>query len=90
MFGLKQKDLDALVPGIAGLAVLSTTFTALAYNVVFLREEGVLKRVVSNKAAKEMILRFAEEREIETSYAAWRLGTPTPYSRLAPGDSVEL
>ena len=42
--------------------------------------EGVLKRVVSNKDAKEMILRFAAEREIETSYAAWRLGTPTPYS----------
>jgi CRP-like cAMP-binding protein len=42
--------------------------------------DGVLKRVVSDKAAKEMILRFAEEREIETSYAAWRLGTPTPYS----------
>jgi CRP-like cAMP-binding protein len=45
--------------------------------------EGVLKRVVSNKAAKEMILRFAEEREIETSYAAWRLGTPAPYSIVA-------
>ena len=42
--------------------------------------DGVLKRVVSDKAAKEMILRFAAEREIETSYAAWRLGTPTPYS----------
>ncbi len=42
--------------------------------------DGVLKRVVSNKEAKQMILRFAEEREIETSYAAWRLGTPTPYS----------
>ncbi len=42
--------------------------------------EGVLKRVVSNKAAKEMILRFAQEREIETSYAASRLGTPMPYS----------
>jgi CRP-like cAMP-binding protein len=42
--------------------------------------DGVLKRVVTNPAAKEMILRFAEEREIETSYAAWRLGTPTPYS----------
>jgi CRP-like cAMP-binding protein len=42
--------------------------------------EGVLKRVVSNKAAREMILRFAGEREIETSYAAQRLGTPTPYS----------
>jgi CRP/FNR family transcriptional regulator, dissimilatory nitrate respiration regulator len=45
--------------------------------------DGVLKRVVSNKVAKEMILRFAAEREIETSYAAWRLGTPTPYSIVA-------
>ena len=41
--------------------------------------EGILKRVVANKAGKEMILRFADEREMETSYAAWRLGTPTPY-----------
>jgi CRP-like cAMP-binding protein len=45
--------------------------------------DGVLKRVVSDKSAKEMILRFAPEREIETSYAAWRLGTPTPYSIVA-------
>ena len=45
--------------------------------------EGVLKRVVSNKAAKEMILRFTQEGEIETSYAASRLGTPTPYSIVA-------
>jgi CRP-like cAMP-binding protein len=42
--------------------------------------EGILKRVVSNRAAREMILRFAGEGEIETSYAAQRLGTPTPYS----------
>lgn len=42
--------------------------------------DGVLKRVVTNKEAKEMILRFAAERDIETSYAAWRLKTPTPYS----------
>jgi len=42
--------------------------------------EGILKRVVSNKAAREMILRFAAETDIETSYAAQRLGTPTPYS----------
>lgn len=42
--------------------------------------EGVLKRVVSNQEAKEMILRFADEGQIETSYAAWRLGTPAPYS----------
>ena len=41
--------------------------------------DGVLKRVVSNADGKEMILRFADEREMETSYAAWRLGTPTPY-----------
>ena len=42
--------------------------------------DGILKRVVSDHEAKEMILRFAAEREMETSYAAWRLGTPTPYS----------
>ncbi|MBI5721571.1 MAG: Crp/Fnr family transcriptional regulator [Burkholderiales bacterium] len=42
--------------------------------------DGLLKRVVSNAEAKEMILRFASEREIETSYAAWRLDTPTPYA----------
>jgi CRP/FNR family transcriptional regulator, dissimilatory nitrate respiration regulator len=42
--------------------------------------EGVLKRVVTNADAKEMILRFADVNEMETSYAAWRLNTPTPYS----------
>ena len=42
--------------------------------------EGILKRSVSNAEGKEMILRFAGERDMETSYAAWRLGTPTPYS----------
>jgi len=41
--------------------------------------DGILKRVVSNAEGKEMILRFAAEHEMETSYAAWRLGTPTPY-----------
>jgi CRP/FNR family transcriptional regulator, dissimilatory nitrate respiration regulator len=42
--------------------------------------DGILKRVVTNAQGKEMILRFADERDMETSYAAWRLGTPTPYS----------
>lgn len=42
--------------------------------------EGILKRVVSNAQGKEMILRFAAETEIDTSYAAWRLKTPIPYS----------
>ena len=42
--------------------------------------EGILKRVVANAEGKEMILRFADENDMETSYAAWRLNTPTPYS----------
>ena len=42
--------------------------------------DGVLKRVVSNSQGKEMILRFAAESDIDTSYAAWRLKTPIPYS----------
>ena len=41
--------------------------------------DGILKRVVANKEGKEMILRFACERDMETSYAAWRLGDATPY-----------
>lgn len=41
---------------------------------------GILKRVVTNADAKEMILRFADTHDMETSYAAWRLNTPTPYS----------
>ena len=41
---------------------------------------GILKRVVANADAKEMILRFADQGDMETSYAAWRLKTPTPYS----------
>jgi CRP-like cAMP-binding protein len=42
--------------------------------------DGILKRVVSNSQGKEMILRFAAESDIDTSYAAWRLKTPIPYS----------
>jgi ABC-2 type transport system permease protein len=40
-----QRELDKLLPAIAGMSVMSTTFTALAYNIVFLRERGVLKRI---------------------------------------------
>src|SRR5919109_3138680 len=45
VFSGHQKDLNVIVPGIAGLAVMSTTFTALAFNMTFLREQGVLKRI---------------------------------------------
>jgi len=41
----RQHDLNLLIPAIAGMSVMSTTFAALAYNVVFLRERGVLKRI---------------------------------------------
>jgi ABC-2 type transport system permease protein len=40
-----QEDLDVLVPGIAGMSIVSATFVALAHNLVFLREQGVLKRL---------------------------------------------
>ena len=45
--------------------------------------EGMVKRVVSNPEGREMILRFAAETEMDTSYAAWRLRTPVPYSIVA-------
>ena len=45
--------------------------------------EGILKRVVSNPQGKEMILRFAAETDMDTSYAAWRMKTPVPYSIAA-------
>jgi ABC-2 type transport system permease protein len=40
-----RKNLDVIIPGIAGMSIMATTFTALAINIVFLRESGVLKRI---------------------------------------------
>src|SRR5260370_5271748 len=45
VFSSNQKNLDIIVPGIAGMSVMSTTFVALAFNMTFLREQGVLKRI---------------------------------------------
>jgi ABC-2 type transport system permease protein len=45
VFGADRKELNILIPGIAGLSVLGTTFTALAYTFVFNREQGILKRI---------------------------------------------
>ena len=42
--------------------------------------DGILKRVVASPEGKEMILRFAQEDDMDTSYAAWKLRTPAPYS----------
>ena len=45
VFSGDQANLNVIVPGIAGMSVLSTTFSALAMNLTFLREQGVLKRM---------------------------------------------
>ena len=46
VFGDDRDLLDQLVPGIAGLSIMATTFNALAFNLTFLREQGILKRVL--------------------------------------------
>ena len=45
VFHSNQHELNVIVPGIAGMSLMSTTFTALAYNMTLLREQGVLKRM---------------------------------------------
>lgn len=45
VFGGRSDVMDVLVPGIAGLAIMSTTFVALATNLTTLRENGILKRL---------------------------------------------
>jgi ABC-2 type transport system permease protein len=45
VFSLTQDDLNHFVPGIAGMAVMSATFISLSYNITFIREQGILKRI---------------------------------------------
>jgi ABC-2 type transport system permease protein len=45
IFSGDQEHLDVLVPGIAGMSVMASSFVALAYNLTFLRERGILKRL---------------------------------------------
>jgi ABC-2 type transport system permease protein len=44
-FANEPDELEILIPGVAGMGVLATTFTALAFNLTLLRDEGVLKRI---------------------------------------------
>jgi ABC-2 type transport system permease protein len=44
-FANESDELEILIPGVAGMGVLATTFTALAFNLTLLRDEGVLKRI---------------------------------------------
>jgi len=45
VFSGDEANLQVIVPGIAGMSVMSTTFSALAMNLTYLRESGVLKRI---------------------------------------------
>jgi ABC-2 type transport system permease protein len=45
VFASDKGELDVLIPGIAGMSVMAATFNALAMNLTFLREQGVLKRI---------------------------------------------
>jgi ABC-2 type transport system permease protein len=45
VFSGRPRDLRVIVPGIAGMSVMSATFTSLAYNLTTLRERGILKRL---------------------------------------------
>jgi ABC-2 type transport system permease protein len=46
VFHTDKQELNTLIPGIAGMAVLATTFSALAFNLTFYREQGILKRIL--------------------------------------------
>ena len=45
VFADDDDELEVIIPGIAGMSVMATTFTALAFNMTFLREQGILKRI---------------------------------------------
>jgi ABC-2 type transport system permease protein len=45
VFSSDSGELDVLIPGIAGMSVMASTFNALVMNLTFLREQGILKRV---------------------------------------------
>ncbi len=45
VFAGRRDELDVVVPGIAGMSVMAATFVSLAYNLVTLRDRGILKRL---------------------------------------------
>ncbi len=47
VFANEPDELDVLIPGIAGMSVMATTFNAMAFNVTFRRDQGLLKRAIS-------------------------------------------
>jgi ABC-2 type transport system permease protein len=45
VFAGQRTELDVVVPGIAGMSVMSATFISLAYSLTTLRDRGILKRL---------------------------------------------
>jgi ABC-2 type transport system permease protein len=45
VFANDQDELEIVIPGIAGMSVMATTFNTMAFSLTFLREQGILKRV---------------------------------------------
>jgi ABC-2 type transport system permease protein len=46
VFHTDKQELNVLIPGIAGMAIMATTFSALSFNLTFYREQGILKRML--------------------------------------------
>ena len=45
VFANEQDQLEIVIPGIAGMSVMATTFNTMAFSLTFLREQGILKRL---------------------------------------------
>ena len=87
-----REQLNVLVPGIAGMAVMSTTFTALAFNLTFLREQGILKRMRGTPVPAgsylggllaSSVLNAAVQVGLVVTIGHWAYGLPWPREPLA-------
>ena len=87
-----REQLDVLVPGIAGMAVMSTTFTALAFNLTFLREQGILKRMRGTPVPAgsylggllaSSVMNAAVQVLLVVAIGHWLYGLPWPREPLA-------
>ena len=87
-----REQFDVLVPGIAGMAVMSTTFTALAFNITFLREQGILKRMRGTPVPAgsylggllaSSVMNAAVQVLLVVAIGHWLYGLPWPREPLA-------
>jgi ABC-2 type transport system permease protein len=83
----QQDDLNVIVPGIAGMSVMSATFISLAYNLTTLRERGILRRLrgtpLSPSAyiaglASNAVANAALQLAIVLLAGHWAFGVPLP------------